>query len=409
MKEILVYDYEEELKRRIAQIEEADILPANKKLITDFVADKSAEVSPGRVRKYAYLLLHAGPLMEKDIRKFSMSDFKKLISLINNDPKKYAKTKGKCSEWYKADMRTAVKTFIKWLKADDYNPKDFEWLRTSLPSNVKKSRVEDGQILSVEEVEKLIASASNTRDKALISVAYETGCRPSEILTLRIGNINFDQYGAIVNIQQSKTKPRPIRIISAATYLRAWINIHPLKDNQDGPLWLRLQSNPEKQEVIGIANFGKILKVTSKRAGIKKRMYPYVLRHSRTTHLTKQYPDQVVKKITGHSPTSKHFEVYLHMTNQDVDNAVLKRNGLLRPEEELKNELEKPIVCWNCKTFNSSGAKICESCNFSLDISEMAETLKIIKDVQDVLPKLMKLSRITDSELKAVARESRKK
>lgn len=147
--------------------------------------------------------------------------------------------------------------------------------------------------------------------------------------------------------------------------------------------------------------------IKARRAGIKKKVYPYVLRHSRITHLVQQYPDQIVKRITGHTATSKHFEVYLHMSNRDVDEAVLKRHGLVRPEDEVRKELEKPIVCWNCKAFNSPSAGVCESCNFSLKFSEMASTLKIVKDVQAVLPKLIAMARMQDQDL-ASMKERRK-
>ncbi|MBI2578935.1 MAG: tyrosine-type recombinase/integrase [Candidatus Aenigmarchaeota archaeon] len=411
--EVQIYKHKEEFEKRRREIQESDLPRRNRRLILDFLDDMSARVSAARMRKYAFLFLRIGPLLGKDVDKYSVRDFRRLVGRLNDltkrEPPHGAASRADekpalCSEWYRADMRAGLKVFVKWLKGSKYNPRDFEWLRTSVPSNAKKSRVEEGQTLDVDEVERLIATATNTRDKALISVAYETAARPSELLTLRIGNVTFDPYGAVVHIQHSKTRPRPIRIINAATYLRAWINIHPLRANPDALLWLRQKANPRHDEIIGVAALNRMLKGIARRAGVMKKVYPYILRHSRTTHLVQQYPDQIVKRITGHTPTSKHFEVYLHMSNRDVEEAILKRHGLLRPEDEIRKELEKPLLCWNCKAFNSPEARICENCNFSLEFSDMASTLKQVKEIQGALPTLMKMAAMSNEELLRVRR-----
>lgn len=409
MEQIALYNYKERFERRLADLTTAEYIQSeNKKMFIDFLTDISATVTDGRTQKYAFLFLTLGKLAEKSFRRMSERDYRILVKKINDLTKETGKDKSKpMSEWYKADMRTALKVFIKWFYGKKYNAKDWEWLKTSLPSHIKKSRVEEGQILNVEEIEKIIAVCDNTRDKALISVTYETTARPSEVLSLKVGSIRFDKQGAVVYIQQSKTKPRPIRIISSATYLRAWINIHPFKDDPEALLWIRYRTTPSGKETIGIPAFNKLLKTLAKKAKIKKRVYPYILRHSRITHLIQEYPDQIVKKISGHSPTSKHFEVYLHITDEDVNRHILEKHGLLK-SKEVKRDLEEPIQCWNCKTLNNLESKFCEKCNFSLDFSNMQKTFDEMKKVTPLIEKLLKMQDENVMQRELVERKANK-
>jgi len=74
---------------------------------------------------------------------------------------------------------------------------------------------------SADDVQKLIDTATNARDKALISVLYESGCRIGELLTLRVKNVEFDDYGAVLHVN-GKTGPRRVRIIHSVLGLQTW-------------------------------------------------------------------------------------------------------------------------------------------------------------------------------------------
>src|SRR3990170_1809035 len=93
------------------------------------------------------------------------------------------------------------------------------------------------EILTEDDIKKLVESANNLRDKAFILVLYESGCRIGEILSLRIRNVQFDDYGAAL-IVNGKTGDRRVRIILSAPKLASWIEYHPLKKNTDAPLWV---------------------------------------------------------------------------------------------------------------------------------------------------------------------------
>ena len=66
------------------------------------------------------------------------------------------------------------------------------------------------ELLTEEEIQKMISSCANLRDRALVSVLYESGCRIGEIGNLRIKDVLFDEYGAKIDVL-GKTGARRVR------------------------------------------------------------------------------------------------------------------------------------------------------------------------------------------------------
>jgi len=134
----------------------------------------------------------------------------------------------KYSQGTKHRIRTVLKKFLAFVKPD-------------LESVIKLRKSKDGKIpegiLTREEIEKLIDACLNTRDRAIISTFYESGARRGELLTVQIKHVTFDENGAVLNIQKGKTGSRRIRLVFASSYLRQWIDTHPLKNDQDAFLF----------------------------------------------------------------------------------------------------------------------------------------------------------------------------
>jgi len=77
------------------------------------------------------------------------------------------------SDWTKHDYKVALKKFYKWLSGGEQYPPEVRWIRASVKRN---SRLPE-ELLSEEDVEALIGAARHPRDRALIAVLYESGCR----------------------------------------------------------------------------------------------------------------------------------------------------------------------------------------------------------------------------------------
>lgn len=109
------------------------------------------------------------------------------------------------------------------------------------------------------------------------------------------------------------------------------------------------------------------------RAGIKKRIHPHLLRHTRLTELAKKLTEQELKIFAGWTPDSKMATQYVHLSGRDIDNSILRINGIVRASQEKEAKELKPMTCPRCQENNPSTAKFCYKCSMVLDIKTAVE------------------------------------
>lgn len=117
------------------------------------------------------------------------------------------------------DYKTTVKRFYKWLLSDYKEfPPEVAWIkRKSRVGRTKKPE----DLITENELESVIASSRNARDRALLSTLYDSGCRMGEILTLRNKDLQFDNYGCILRVA-GKTGFRNVRVFgNSVAFLRS--------------------------------------------------------------------------------------------------------------------------------------------------------------------------------------------
>ncbi|MCM1988023.1 tyrosine-type recombinase/integrase [Methanococcoides seepicolus] len=113
-------------------------------------------------------------------------------------------------------------------------PELVDWV--TIKTNHRNNKLPE-ELLTEDEVKQMIDVANHPRDKTIVAVLYDSGCRISELGNLKFKHIQFDQYGAVITVD-GKTGMRRVRLISSVPYLSAWIAIHPDNDNPDAYLWI---------------------------------------------------------------------------------------------------------------------------------------------------------------------------
>jgi hypothetical protein len=76
-------------------------------------------------------------------------------------------------------------------------------------------------------------------------------------------------------------------------------------------------------------------------------------------------------------------------------------------EEEVRKELERPVACWRCGRLNAAEAKICEHCNFALNLSHLAGLVEDLEKIGPLIRHLSKLHAASDSQLASLVRRRR--
>jgi len=168
-------------------------------------------------------------------------------------------------------------------------------------------------VLSREEVQRLFAIVENLKHKALLMTAYDAGLRLSEILNLRIEDIDSDRMA--IRIRQGKgKKDRYARLsMGLLTLLRDY-----WRAERPGT-WLFPGACPHKR--YDLATPGQILKSLCRKVGITKRVSMHTLRHSFATHLLEAGTNlRVIQQLLGHSNIQTTC-LYTHISVQALQEA----------------------------------------------------------------------------------------
>ena len=263
-----------------------------------------------------------------------------------------------------------IKKFFKWLYKCDTYPDVVKWIKVA---NNKKRMLPD-DILTPAEVKAMIQAGDNPRDRAYVSVLYESAARIEEsvvhekkgniIIPLRQSDVVFDQYGAVI-ILSGKTGMRRIRLIRCVPDLLLYINNHPRRGDNE-PLWV---THDSPNAALSASRAYSLIVSVAEKAKISKEVYPHLLRHTRLTEVAGFFKEADLKVFAGWTPDSKMASVYIHRCGADVERVQLEAEGIITKEEKNKeSDILKPITCPRCKEVNPSTARFCYKCGMALDM-----------------------------------------
>ncbi len=161
-------------------------------------------------------------------------------------------------------------------------------------------------VLSKNEIKEMINATKYLKHKALISLIYSCGLRRSEAINLILSDI--DSKRMLVKIRGGKGKKDRYVPLAKGTLdgLRAYYkNDNPVK-------WLF--EGEKKGKKYSEASVYNVIKKAARKAEIKKRVYPHILRHSFATHHLEQGTDlRIIQELLGHS-SSETTEIYTHVS-----------------------------------------------------------------------------------------------
>lgn len=167
--------------------------------------------------------------------------------------------------------------------------------------------------MPMDEIQSLLDTTNSLKDFAILSLLYKGGLRSGELNHIKRQDVTYDEHGALLNVDGSKNNPytmRRIRIMGLNDELKQ------IFEEEDAPFdfshtYLR-----------------KVIRKAKKRAGIKRRIYPHLFRHTRATHLGKHLTDREMCLFFGWSPDSDMPQKYVHLSGRDVDQKIISLSHL---------------------------------------------------------------------------------
>ncbi len=165
-------------------------------------------------------------------------------------------------------------------------------------------------VLTKEEVKKLLSSIENKKSKLMLSLIYACGFRVSELVNLKIKDLDFDEN--IGHVRQAKGKKD--RIFNIPLTMKN--SLIKQIENQEKFNQEYVFTGPKGR--LSDRNIQKIIKKAAARAEIKKDVHPHTLRHSFATHLLENNVDiRKIQELLGHASIST-TELYTHISKEQL-------------------------------------------------------------------------------------------
>jgi len=281
-------------------------------------------------------------------------------------------------------LKILVKRFYAWLFECEPRtyPSMVRWIRGGNPRSTKAKgvlgEIRPEDLLTEEEILKLVDVTDHPRDQAAIMLLYETACEAKELLNMRVKSVVTDKARTKVTLSMGDSA-RSLMIRDSVPYIQAWLNIHPRRRDPEAPLWVtRQQGFP----AMGYDNLRRILLEAGKRAGIAKELSPRWLRHAGLTRMAKVLRnEQLLKKFAGWGPASRMAAIYIHLSGRDLDEDLARLHGEAPVEKPAT--LEGPLnprACPRCRAMNAATHLFCAGCGQRLELGP-DETKELERDL----------------------------
>jgi site-specific recombinase XerD len=154
-------------------------------------------------------------------------------------------------------------------------------------------------ILSREEVGRLIAAAGNLKHQTALALAYGTGLRVNEVVSLKVGDI--DSQRMTLRVERGKGQKDRYAMLSPILLerLRVWWRVARAQGKMLDGGWLFPGLNPI--EPLSARQLNRAIHLAAEQAGIEKRVSMHSLRHAFATHLLEQKVDiRLIQVLLGH-------------------------------------------------------------------------------------------------------------
>ena len=209
---------------------------------------------------------------------------------------------------------SSLKSYFKFLYNKNYinvNPAEL----LCLPKN----EIKLPNYLTIIDLEKIYELDLSLRDKLIVELLYSTGIRLSELVNIKISDINF--YDKTIKVLGKGNKERYVLFGSVCSKL--------LKEyiNNENRFYLLLNKNGNKLSERGVEY---IIEKIFKSVNVHAKLTPHTLRHTFATHMLDNGCDLVtVQKLLGHSDLST-TSIYTHISNEHLRTTYLQTHPRAR-------------------------------------------------------------------------------
>lgn len=418
----------------------------NRRIIMEYFGYLKAtlNVNGFRSAKILWQMRIIANTLSKTLDKVSIEDIDNLFTKLRTKKRGLKRTKKGVVTYEKKDYYSDV-TLSEYLKATKrfykylLKKKNREYRNSSLVNMDKKKSMEEisylkdlndeledrkgyvkkkdkrrlvGDILTPEEVEKMVKYANTPRDKLFLTLLYEIGCRIGEFLNIRLKDISRGDNFYKVRLD-GKTGERFNMFVHSIPFFENYMQIHPFKNDKEAPLWLCFGTCNHLKNLKYVGAKKLILRYL-KKANINKKITPHSFRRSRATELAQYLTETQLCEHFGWVIGSGIVGVYVRKSGRNINRAMLNYYGLevddIETKENIRKKLKTPKKCGVCDTINTPDSAYCSKCGKALTLevalngeeqvkNEMDKTMKFIQEIMSNPELLKQFNEFRNSEM----------
>lgn len=188
----------------------------------------------------------------------------------------------------------------------------FNILKREITRGIKRPKKEKKfpTVLTKEEVKKILDFSNNSKSKLMVSLMYACGFRVSELINLKVKDLNFEEKIGYVK----QAKGRKDRVFNIPEFILDLLFKQVSKQKDSGSEFVFSGPNGK----LSSRNLQKIVSKSAKRAGVNKEVHCHTLRHSFATHLLENGVDiRKIQELLGHSDLST-TQIYTHISTKEL-------------------------------------------------------------------------------------------
>ncbi|HDS63163.1 MAG TPA: integrase, partial [Methanofollis liminatans] len=261
------------------RIDAGDMAPEDADLIRQFVAHQRANGNIGDARAYktANSLSNLTRFCKTPLAKNKIGDIYLAVTAIKRGKKIAAKNGnnggGTLSPDTQRDYITFLKRFYLWMIEEGYIDLPANKIaKIKVPAAKRMTKTAE-QMLTEDEIRAMIHSCANgtaIRDRALISVLYESAMRIHEVAALKWSDVQFDTHFVKINTAGKTGTPRYIPLTASRGYLAEWRGAYPGDATGESHVFIT-----NRKKTLTYNYTARLLQRIAERAGIQKHITPH--------------------------------------------------------------------------------------------------------------------------------------
>lgn len=274
------------------------------------------------------------------------------------------------------DYRGALRVFADLSTKGKELPNSVAWVSGSTSKDYNPIPDPADMLHWEDHIEPMIEACDYARDRAMIAVAWDAGCRSGEFRNLTIGDVSKHDHGLRITVD-GKTGQRAVTLIPSVPYLERWLEGHPGGD-PDNPLWSHLNKPAE----LSYQAYRKTLERAAERAGVDRPVTLTNFRKSSASYLAPRVSQATLEAHHGWQHGSRAAARYIAVFDEDSDRELAAAHGIEVSVDDDSGTGAQP--CPVCDTLNEPDRQRCRQCRQVLD-RELAEVENALEEFEGMV------------------------